>query len=407
MVHMLVRPIAVSILVLLALPVPAPQAAPVPATQKVEVPPAQQGGAASAGTGQSGHLEWTLRGGFDANPRDLPQPRESPLLGLTVSGELVFARAGRTTRFTAGLQGDAYDPAITDPNGFWRAGVEHQLALARGFRSTTTFAAGREAEDGARRTGLTLRHRLEWQQGPLRLFLTTEGRMARINEANALFGGALPDDEQLNAWTVLPGALLAGETGEIGVSYSATRVVHPHEFDYLGLRRDHVRRQPNLFGALRWRGIALEGSLSPFTARWQEGEFDPVRRMLYTAKLTAPWKSEAGTLTFAASADRTVRDTTLPFAALEIVSAAEARLSWQPGEGRSLFAAYLRQRFKDYPGLDVASRTRIAGVEVSRRLNDRTALTLAAFTRSVRATGAQDTLSYGATLALTRRIAWQ
>lgn len=367
---------------------------------------------ASAETGKppkgiSGQLEWTLRAGFDANPRDLPEPRESPLIGLTVAGQVAFERPGRVTRINAAFQNDLYNPSLGDPNGFWRAGIEHKLVLERGFQSTTSLLAGREAEEGARRTGLLLRHRLERQQGPVRLFLTTEGRMARVNEANALFGGALPDDEQFNAWTAIPGVVLSGETGEIGVSYSASRVLHPHETDYLGLRRDHVRRQPNLFGAVRWGKIALEGSLSPFTAHWQQDEFDPVHRMLYTSKLTVPHTFAAGTVALELSANRTVRDTTLPFASLEIASESEAKLAFQPGDDSVLLAAYLRQRFKDYPGLDVSSRTRIAGIEVSKRLNPGTALTLNAFARSVRATGADDTIAYGANLALTRRISWQ
>lgn len=356
--------------------------------------------------GVTGQLEWTLRAGFDANPRDLPEPRESPLIGVTVTGELAIERPGRFTRINAGFQHDYYNPSLGDPNGFWRAGIEHRLVLERGFQSTWTLLAGREAEEGARRTGLMLRHRLERQQGPVKLFLTTEGRMARINEANGLFGGALPDDEQFNAWTAIPGAVLSAEHGEIGVSYSATRVLHPHETDYLGLRRDHIRRQPNLFGALRWQRIALEGSLSPFTARWQASEFNPVRRMLYTAKLTVPYSVEAGKTALELTANRTVRDTTLPFASIELVTASEAKLVWQPGDGTNLFAAYLRQRFKQYPGAGLTSRTRTAGFEISRRINPRTALTLNAFARGVRSTGAEDTMAYGANLALTRRLTW-
>lgn len=398
------KAILLVLLVFCSVPALAQQA---PAPAKIApASPARAGSSGKLPQGVTGQLEWTLRAGFDANPRDLPQPRESPLIGLTVGGELAIERPGRTTRITGGFQNDLYNPSLGDPNGFWRAGIEHRVVLERGFQSTSTLLAGREAEEGARRTGLVLRHRLERQQGPIRLFLTTEGRMARVNEANGLFGGALPDDEQFNAWTAIPGAVLSGEAGELGVSYSATRVIHPHETDYLGFRRDHVRRQPNLFGALRWKDIALEGSLSPFTARWQAGEFDPVRRMLYTAKLTVPHSFSAGKATVELSANRTVRDTTLPFASIEIVTESETKLAWQPGDGSNLFAAYLRQRLKQYPGAGLASRTRTAGIELSRRINPRTALTLNAFARSVRATGAEDTMSYGANLALTRRLTW-
>lgn len=400
------NPFPFVLVVLCALAAPVRAAPEVPSKPEPSAAP-KQPDAGKPPKGVTGQLEWTLRAGFDANPRDLPEPRESPLIGLTITGELAIDRPGRFTRINAGFQNDFYNPALGDPNGFWRAGIEHRVVLERGFQSTSTLLTGREAEEGARRTGLVLRHRLERQQGPIRLFLTTEGRMARVNEANALFGGALPDDEQFNAWTAIPGAVLSGETGEIGVSYSATRVLHPHETDYLGLRRDHVRRQPNLFGSLRWAKIALEGSLSPFTARWQAAEFDPVRRLLYTAKLTVPHSFAAGTATLELTANRTIRDTTLPFASLEIVSASEAKLAWQPGDGSTLFAAYLRQRFKQYPGLGLASRTRIAGIEVSRRIKPGTAVTLTGFARSVRATGAEDTMSYGASLALTRRIGWQ
>lgn len=349
-------------------------------------------------------LDWTLRGGFDSNPRDRRKPG-SPLLGASADLVAQRERPDHATRLEATLRFDGYDPALSVGIAGWRVRAERTDRLGHGLSHSVSLVTIRESEDGARRMEVSLRDRWEWRIGPVKAFASLEGRLARLNEANGLFDGFPPDAQDSAALSALSGIAWVGDGWELGLSGQATRVRHADAFDYLGLDRDHDRRQPFVFATYARDGWKLEGSVSFLDARWRTRDFEPVQRLLYSAQASLPLPLSGGEWTLDAGASRSVRDTSLPFAALELVSQAQARFGWRPNEKHAI-GLEIRERRKDYPGLGVSTRTRTLAVDVARRLDVRTALGLSLSARAGRTTGDSRQHGYAAIVSLTRRFTW-
>lgn len=350
-------------------------------------------------------LDWTLRGGFDSNPRDRREPDGSPLLGLAADLVAQRERPHHAARLEAALRFDGYDPALSIGIAGWRVRAERTDRLGHGFSHSVSLATTRDSEDGARRMEASLRDRWEWRIGPVKAFASLEGRLARLNEANGLFEGFPPDAQDFASLSALSGLAWMGDGWELGVSGQAMRVRHADAGDYLGLDRDHDRRQPFVFASYARDGWKLEGSVSFLDARWRTRDFEPVQRLLYSAQASLPLPLPGGEWTLDAGASRSARDTSLPFAALELVTQAQARFGWRPDE-RHAIGLDIRERRKDYPGLGISTRTRTLAVDVARRLDARTALGLNLSARAGRATGDSRQHGYAAIVSLTRRFTW-
>jgi hypothetical protein len=176
--------------------------------------------------------------------------------------------------------------------------------------------------------------------------------LTSLNERNALISNSfLPSPENFATLGVLPGVALKASFGEVGASVAATHLAYLEEYDYLGLRRDQDRLQPNLFWTSTLGGVGFEGSVSPFAARFRGDDLDPINALLYTGRLKIPVRD----VTIDLSSSRSIQDTTLPLSAIDIKLQHEARLTWKAND-RTAISGFARWRQDDYKGLDLRAR---------------------------------------------------
>ncbi|WP_342361243.1 hypothetical protein [Terrarubrum flagellatum] len=325
-----------------------------------------------------------LRGGYDSNPANIEGGKGSAFVTQFASWD--FLRGSDKDGYGVTLNAAAtfYDPRVLAAALNNAATFRHAVALGDNLLLRSTLSATQEQTWSRRQNALTWRERLDYERGQLRLFLSADTKLTSLNERNIFaLGGFLPSDENFATLTLLPGiAWRTGET-EIGVSFAASRTRYLEEFDYIGLRRRNDRWQPNLFASTLLWGAKLEGSLSAFNAKFPDRDFEGVRRILYTAKLTAP----IDRVTLTASSGRSAEDTTLPFSVINISTSHEARASLRIDD-KSSFDLFARRKTDDYVGLDAKSTTLTAGAEYQRVIaKDLTAL-LAGSWRRTQETGA-------------------
>jgi hypothetical protein len=320
-----------------------------------------------------------LRTGFDSNPTDISGAHSSLFATQTVNYDYLRGSLQDGIALSLKAIDTIYDPNVSAPSTTVIAAATAAMRLAPNLylRSTLTTTVD---DNWARRShSVQWRNRIEYDTSEFRLFANLDTSLSALNERDIFTDGAfLPLDENFATTTIMPGAAYKFGTGEIGASVALSRVSYL-ALDILGFDRSHDIMQPNAFFTAKVSGIDLEGSLSPYLARYDTADFDNVRALLYTARIkypTGPW-------TFGLASSRTMLDTTLPFASLDEALAHEASVSYKidDKDAVSLFARYRRD---DYLGAGLWSTTFLTEVDFARDLGDGFTGTAGASVRQVR-----------------------
>jgi hypothetical protein len=299
-----------------------------------------------------------LRGGFDSNPTDILGARGSPLFTQTFD----YAYLRGSQQDAVGLKLNAvdtlYNPTVAAPTTTVVAAATAVLRLAPELTLRTTLTTTLDDSWARRSHAVQLRERFEDDTPQFRLFTNFDVSLSSLNERDIFTnGGFLPYDENFVTVTALPGFAYKIGPGEIGASVALSRVSY-FEDDILGLDRSHDVVQPNLFFSTSLSGFQLEGSVSPYFADFDTGDFDPVRQVLYTAKIkypTGPW-------TFGIASTRTMQDTTLPFSAVDEALAHEGSASYKIDDHNAV-NVLARFRRDDYLGLGAWATTLLMGCD--------------------------------------------
>lgn len=341
-----------------------------------------------------------LRGGFDSSPTNSKGEKGSP----TLTGFASWNYLRGTLRDGYGLDlllvDTQYDPRQLAASRLHTLTLKHATGIGETLTLQSSLALENEQTWSRRRSSLTWRERLNLSLGSFRLFANAEARLAALNERNVFASGDfLPQDENLATLGITPGmAWRQGET-EIGVSFMASRTRFTNGTDYLGLRRDNYRLQPNLFVSTALRGASFEASLSPLQIIFPDKEFENEKTLLYTAKLRVPYEW----LTLDLSSGRTVEDTTLPFAVINLVTQHEGKLTARFNDTNAL-SLTVRQKLEDYLGLDSTTRTSSIGLDYARGLGNGMTATASAAWRKTKDTGLEAVPAFVVQLGLQKQL---
>ncbi|MHC2434485.1 hypothetical protein ACVMB0_001860 [Bradyrhizobium sp. USDA 4451] len=321
-----------------------------------------------------------LRTGYDSNPTDTLGARGSMFATQTINydylrGSLQDGIVGLNVKF-ADTQ---YDPGVAAPSttAIITAAGAIELAPKLALRTTLTTTVD---DNWARRShGVQLRNRLEYDTTDFRLFANVDTGINALNERNIFtLGDFLPQDENFVTRTFMPGFAYKLGTGEIGTSVVLSRVAYLAT-DIFGLDRSHNIVQPNAFFTVKSSGVEVEGSVSPYFARYDTTDFDDVKQLLYTAKA----KYQTGAWTFGVGSSRTISDTTLSFASLDVGQASEASLSYK-FDDKNAVSLLARYRRDDYLNTDLWSTTFLTGLDFAHDFGDGYIGTAGASVRQVR-----------------------
>lgn len=341
-----------------------------------------------------------LRGGFDSSPTNSKGEKGSP----TLTGFASWNYLRGTTLDGYGLDllliDTQYDPRQLAASRQHTLTLKHATGIGETLSLQSSLAIENEQSWSRRRNALSWRERLNLSIGSFRLFANAEARLAALNERNVFADGDfLPQDENLATLGITPGiAWRQGET-EIGVSFMASRTRFTNGADYLGMRRDNYRLQPNLFVSTALKGASFEASLSPLQIIFPDKEFENERKLLYTAKLRLPYER----LTLDLSSGRTVEDTTLPFAVINLVTQHEAKLTARFNDTDAL-SLTVRQKLEDYLGLDATTRTSSIGLDYQRGLGNGMTATASAAWRKTKDTGLEAVPAFVGQLGLQKQL---
>lgn len=313
-----------------------------------------------------------LRSGFDSNPTDTPGARGSAFVTETANYDYL---RGSLTEDGLGLKlsvtNTIFDPNVAAPstNALLAVTLATRLAPELTLRTTLTTTVD---DNWARRfNSAQLRNRVEYDTSEVRVFASLDTSLSALNERNIFTQSAfLPTDENFVTVTAMPGFAYKFEGGEAGTSVALSRVAY-FATDIFGLNRSHSVIQPNAFFNAKVSDVELEGSLSPYLAEYDTTDFNPVRQLLYTAKVKYP----TGSWTFGLGSSRTIQDTTLSFASLDAVLSHEASISYKLDDQNaiSLLARYRRDDFlgvADYLGFDLWSTTYLTGIDYAHSFGD-------------------------------------
>ncbi|MCA6123988.1 hypothetical protein J6500_19115 [Bradyrhizobium sp. WSM 1704] len=300
-----------------------------------------------------------LRTGYDSNPTDTLGARGSVFATQTINydylrGSLQDGIIGLNVK----IADTQYDPNVAAPatNAIIAATGAIELAPKLNLRTTLTTTVD---DNWARRShGVQLRNRVEYDTADFRFFANVDAGLNALNERNIFtLGGFLPADENFATRTFLPGFAYKFASGEIGTSIALSRVSYLAT-DLFGLDRSQNRLQPNAFFSVKTNGVEVEGSVSPFYARYDTTDFEDVKQLLYTAKA----KYQKDSWTFGVASSRTVQDTTLSFASLDLGLSHEASVSYK-FDDKNAVSLLARYRRDDYLGTDLWSTTFLTGVD--------------------------------------------
>jgi len=326
-----------------------------------------------------------LRSGYDSNPADLPDARASAFIGHTLTWDYAVADAQKGVAVKLVSVGTFFDPRVLAASASNRASVAPSLTLAQGLVLRGALEGAQDQSWSRRQTGLTAKLRLDFERDGLRLFGTGEARVGALNERNYFaLGSFLPSDENSATVAILPGIAYKGPLGEVGTSIRIARVNYLEPADYIGLRRDNERVQPNVFGELRLGPAQLEGSVSLLRVRFPAKDFYDLTRLLWSAKVSVPF----GWFTLTIASARAAEETTLPFTVVNLSDLHEARVSFDWTE-RDRIALAIRQKSDNYLGLSARETSRAVNLEYTRRLAEGLAMNAAIGVRRVRETGAE------------------
>ena len=341
-----------------------------------------------------------LRGGFDSSPTNSRGERGSPTLTGFASWNYLRGTAQDGYGLDLLLVDTQYDPRQLAASRQHTLTLKHATGIGEMLSLRSSLAIESEQTWSRRRNSLTWRERLDLSLGSIRLFANAEARLAALNERNVFaYGDFLPQDENLATLGITPGiAWRQGDT-EIGVSFLASRTRFTNGTDYLGLRRDNYRLQPNLFVSTTLAGANFEASLSPLQIIFPDKEFENEKKLLYTAKLRVPYQM----LTLDLSSGRTVEDTTLPFAVINLVTQHEGKLTARFNETNAL-SLTVRQKLEDYLGLDAKTRTASIGLDYARSLGNGMTATASAAWRKTKDTGLEAVPAFVVQLGLQKQL---
>jgi len=341
-----------------------------------------------------------LRGGFDSSPTNSKGEKGSPTLTGFASWNYLRGTLQNGYGLDLLLVDTQYDPRELAASRLHTLTLKHATAIGENLSLQSSLAIENEQTWSRRRNALTWRERLNLSLGSFRLFANAEARLAALNERNVFASGDfLPQDENLATLGITPGiAWRQGET-EIGVSFTASRTRFTNGTDYLGLRRDNYRLQPNLFVSTALAGASFEASLSPLQIIFPDKEFENEKTLLYTAKLRVPYQM----LTLDLSSGRTVEDTTLPFAVVNLVTQHEGKLTARFNDTNAL-SLTVRQKLEDYLGLDSTTRTSSIGLDYARGLGNGMTATASAAWRKTKDTGLQAVPAFVVQLGLQKQL---
>jgi hypothetical protein len=341
-----------------------------------------------------------LRGGFDSSPTNSKGEKGSPTLTSFASWNYLRGTAQDGYGLDLLLVNTQYDPRQLAASRQNALTLKHATGIGESLSLRSTLALENEQTWSRRRNALTWRERLGLSLGSFRLFANAEARLAALNERNVFANGDfLPQDENLATLGITPGiAWRQGET-EIGVSFTASRTRFTNGTDYLGMRRDNYRLQPNLFVSTVLKGASFEASLSPLQIIFPDREFENEKKLLYTAKLRVPYER----LTLDLASGRTVEDTTLPFAVINLVTQHEGKVIARFNETNAL-SLTVRQKLEDYLGLDAKTRTSSIGLDYARALGGGMTATASAAWRKTKDTGLEAVPAFVVQLGLQKQL---
>ena len=341
-----------------------------------------------------------LRGGFDSSPTNSKGEKGSPTLTGFVSWNYLRGTLQDGYGLDLLLVDTQYDPRQLAASRQHTLTLKHATGIGDKLTLQSSLAVENEQSWSRRRSSLAWRERLNLSLGSFRIFANAEARLSALNERNVFaHGDFLPQDENLATLGITPGiAWRQGDT-EIGVSFMASRTRFTNGTDYLGLRRDNYRLQPNLFVSTMLKGASFEASLSPLQIIFPDKEFENEKTLLYTAKLRIPYEW----LTLDLSSGRTVEDTTLPFAVINLVTQHEGKLTARFNETNAL-SLTVRQKLEDYLGLDAKTRTSSIGLDYARGLGNGMTATASAAWRKTKDTGLEAVPAFVVQLGLQKQL---
>ncbi len=341
-----------------------------------------------------------LKGGFDSNPSGVEGEKGSPVPALYASWDYLHGTIEDGYGLNLTLLETQYDPRNLAASRAHALTLRHSLSPGAATAIQSSLTAGDEQTWSRRKSSLAWRERIDHGIGPFRLFGSAEARITALNERNVFnLGDFLPHNQNFGTLAGTVGLAWNSGRTEIGVSFGASQLRYLDGMDYIGLRRDHYRLQPNLFFSTLIGEAALEGSLSPFRAAFPDKEFDTVDSLLYTAKLKLPWKA----LTLELGSNRSVEDTTLPFTVIDLVTTHEAKLTARIDE-RNAVSLVARRKTDDYVGLDARSDQKSIGLEYQRALGDGLTATASGQWRRTKETGLTPVDSFNLLLGLQKQI---
>jgi hypothetical protein len=319
-----------------------------------------------------------MRSGFDSNPTDILGASSSPYVTETLSYDYLRGSLQDGIGLKLRISDTQYDPNVAAPTTSVLAAVTAAEQLAPNWTLRTTLTSTVDDNWARRAHSMQLRNRVEYETSQIRFFTNVDTSLSSLNERNIFVdSGFLPYDLNYATATVLPGFAYKFGTGEVGASVAVSRVAFL-ETDILGLDHSHDIIQPNAFFSAKIEGLELEGSLSPYYAKFDTTDFDNVKQLLYTAKVkypTGPW-------TFGLGSTRTMQDTTLPFSALDEAIAHEASVSYKIDD-KNAVNVVARYRRDDYLGLGAWSTTFLTGIDYAHDFGDGLVGTAAASIRQV------------------------
>lgn len=341
-----------------------------------------------------------LRGGFDSSPTNSKGEKGSPTLTGFASWNYLRGTVQDGYGLDLLLVDTQYDPRQLAASRSHALTLKHATGIGEKLSLQSSLAIENEQTWSRRRNALTWRERLNLSLGSFRLFANAEARLAALNERNVFAGGDfLPQDENLATLGITPGiAWRQGET-ETGVSFTTSSTRFTNGIDYLGMRRDNYRLQPNLFVSTALKGASFEASLSPLQVIFPDKEFENEKTLLYTAKLRVPYEW----LTLDLSSGRTVEDTTLPFAVINLVTQHEGKLTARFNDSNAL-SLTVRQKLEDYLGLDSTTRTSSIGIDYARGLGNGMTATASTAWRMTKDTGLEAVPAFVVQLGLQKQL---
>lgn len=369
-----------------------------------------QGGAAFASDGGQvlSAAVVGLRGGYDANPVNRHGMRGSGFLSQSAEFETVQGNQRDGFAVSLALQNTLYEAAEFAPATTLNATFRHAMTLGEGLLLRSSVTSTAEQTWARRAASVTWRERVDREIGRVRLFVALDARFASLNERNIFaLGNFLPYAENVATFGVLSGvAVKVGDAGEVGVSAQASRSAFRFPTDYLGMKRDNDRLQPNVFASGEWGGVKLEGSLSLAQVRFRSGDFAPIALPLFTARATVPLDRIGAPfrdMTLTLATQRTLEDTTLPFSVYVLSTASDARLAYRFAGGHQVALA-ARHKTDVYLGLGARSVLTSLGAEYEHKLSDSLTASAALSVRRVHDEGALPVSAFTIQVGLTRRL---